>query len=71
MISKIIHLNNESIYIKTSANLYNGFSGSGIWTKDGLAGMAVFIIKNGNNSLSYHNYSYSMNFLNKFRILNI
>jgi hypothetical protein len=31
IISKVICLGNEMVFIRTDANLYNGFSGCGIW----------------------------------------
>lgn len=55
------------VFIKTDACLYNGFSGCGIWLKEKLIGMAVFILKNKNNNsiFNQHNFSYSVDFIAK------
>lgn len=58
-ISKVINTNAEPTFIKTDANLYNGYSGCGIWQNQQLVGMAIFILKNKSNSLNYNNHNYS------------
>lgn len=63
VVSKVIRHRESSVFIKTSAHLSNGFSGCGIWSSQGLVGMAVFIVLNGTKKLLWHNYSYSCQFL--------
>jgi hypothetical protein len=63
IISKTVKHGNANIFIKTDAHLCNGFSGCGIWSDAGLVGMAVFIVVNGRTKLYWHNYSYTVEFL--------
>lgn len=67
IVSKLIILGTTCVFIKTDASLYNGFSGCGIWLKDKLIGMAVFILKNKNSNSMFnrHNFSYSTDFIFK------
>lgn len=65
VISKAIVLGHKTIFIKTDAALFNGFSGCGLWTEDSLVGMAIFILKNRNDHSNYnrHNFSYTISFI--------
>lgn len=68
VISKVVMHDQLTIFVKTDASLFNGFSGCGIWDKERagrFVGMAVFILKHKHSLLSYHkqNFSYSSEFI--------
>lgn len=65
IVSKAISLGHRTIFIKTDAALFNGFSGCALWTENSLIGMAIFILKNKNDHANYnrHNFSYTISFI--------
>ena len=67
VISKKLKINNDVVFLKTDAAMYNGFSGSGVWLNEKLIGMAIFILKNknGNSAYNRHNFSYTLDFVRK------
>jgi len=58
-------MNKEETFFKVNANLYNGFSGGGIWSNSKQIGTAIFILKNPNTTNTYNNHSisYSQKFI--------
>lgn len=62
VVSKVINVGHRSIFLKTDAALYNGFSGCAVWLGNQIIGMAIFILKNKNNQSNFnrHNFSYTI-----------
>ena len=67
IVSKIVNIGYNSIFIKTDAALFNGFSGCGVWQGHRIIGMAIFILKNKSNQSNFnrHNFSYTIEFIEK------
>lgn len=67
IVSKVVNVGHNSVFLKTDAALFNGFSGCGVWLGNRIIGMAIFILKNKNNESNFnrHNFSYTIEFIEK------
>ena len=70
IISKVIDFSGEEVYFKTDSFIYNGYSGTPIWSNQEWIGLSIFILKNSNNSIKFprHNFSYSSKFIKNYLI---